>query len=165
MREKPRYPGIRVTANGNQLVSYHTRKHAITTDAGIFLSHSLLPLRAAELAPSRPTRRENVNVPGHNTIAVKPKANTLLRGGAIAHSVCGQRVVNFTSGQGIVYGVEQYYHAPGKCSTMVLEVGARALTKHALNVHCGHDDVVMARWIPAGSFCLARTRSRPPIRR
>jgi pyruvate-ferredoxin/flavodoxin oxidoreductase len=50
-------------------------------------------------------------------------------------------VVNFTSGQGIVYGVEQYYHAPGKCSTMVLEVGARALTKHALNVHCGHDDI------------------------
>jgi pyruvate-ferredoxin/flavodoxin oxidoreductase len=49
--------------------------------------------------------------------------------------------VNFTSGQGILYGVEQYYHAPGKCSTMVLEVVARALTKHALNVHCGHDDV------------------------
>ena len=50
-------------------------------------------------------------------------------------------MVNFTSGQGIVYGVEQYYHAPGKGSTMVLEVGARALTKHALNVHCGHDDI------------------------
>ena len=48
--------------------------------------------------------------------------------------------MNFTSGQGIVYGMEQYYHAPGKFSTMVLEVGARALTKHALNVHCGHDD-------------------------
>jgi pyruvate-ferredoxin/flavodoxin oxidoreductase len=61
--------------------------------------------------------------------------------GAIAHSVCGKRVVNYTSGQGVVYGVEQYYHAPGKCSTMVLEVAARALTKHALNVHCGHDDV------------------------
>ena len=38
---------------------------------------------------------------------------------------------------------EQYYHAPGKCSIMVLEVGARALTKHALNVHCGHDDGAM----------------------
>ena len=50
-------------------------------------------------------------------------------------------MVNFTSGQGVVYGVEQYYHAPGKGSTMVLEVGARALTKHALNVHCGHDDI------------------------
>src|SRR5438046_9011890 len=59
----------------------------------------------------------------------------------MAYSVCGKRVVNYTSGQGVVYGVEQYYHAPGKCSTMVLEVAARALTKHALNVHCGHDDV------------------------
>jgi hypothetical protein len=34
MREKPRYPGIRVTANGNQLVSYHTETRI--TDAGIF---------------------------------------------------------------------------------------------------------------------------------
>ena len=40
--------------------------------------------------------------------------------------------------------MEQYYHAPGKFSTMVLEVGARALTKHALNVHCGHDDFYAA---------------------
>jgi pyruvate-ferredoxin/flavodoxin oxidoreductase len=40
--------------------------------------------------------------------------------------------------------LEQYFHAPGKCSTMVVEVAARALTKHALNVHCGHDDVYAA---------------------
>ncbi len=40
--------------------------------------------------------------------------------------------------------MEQYYHAPGKLCTMVLEVGARALTKHALNVHCGHDDFYAA---------------------
>src|SRR4029077_14360729 len=59
---------------------------------------------------------------------------------ATAYSVAGRRTVNFTSGQGIVYAMEQYYHAPGKLSTMVLEIGARALTKHALNVHCGHDD-------------------------
>ena len=59
-------------------------------------------------------------------------------------SVAGRRTVNFTSGQGIVYAMEQYYHAPGKFSTMVLEVGARALTKHALNVHCGHDDFYAA---------------------
>ena len=32
----------------------------------------------------------------------------------------------------------------GKLSTMVLEIGARALTKHALNVHCGHDDFYAA---------------------
>jgi pyruvate-ferredoxin/flavodoxin oxidoreductase len=78
---------------------------------------------------------------GQSTLAVEAEGEHAAQGGAIAHSVCGKRVVNFTSGQGIVYGVEQYDHAPGKCSTMVLEVVARALTKHALNVHCGHDDV------------------------
>ena len=34
MKQKPRFPGIRVTANGNQLVSYHTE--ARIADAGIF---------------------------------------------------------------------------------------------------------------------------------
>ena len=34
LRDKLLYPGIRVTANGNQLVSYHTETRI--TDAGIF---------------------------------------------------------------------------------------------------------------------------------
>ena len=82
-----------------------------------------------------------LNVFGRNTLAVEAEGEHAAQGGAIAYSVCGRRAVNFTSGQGIVYGIEQYYHAPGKASTMVVEVVARALTKHALNVHCGHDDV------------------------
>src|SRR5688572_13471687 len=82
-------------------------------------------------------RRREIECLGGNTIAIEAEGEHAAQGGAIAHSVCGKRVVNYTSGQGVVYGVEQYYHAPGKCSTMVLEVGARALTKHALNVHCG----------------------------
>jgi hypothetical protein len=35
MRDKPPYPGIRVTANGNQLVSYYTETRI--ADAGIFI--------------------------------------------------------------------------------------------------------------------------------
>src|SRR5579872_6238429 len=137
MREKPRYPGIRVTANGNQLVSYHTETRI--TDAGIF--YPITPSTEGGELYQQAYAEGKLNVFGHNTIAVEAEGEHAAQGGAIAHSVCGQRVVNFTSGQGVVYGVEQYYHAPGKCSTMVLEVGARALTKHALNVHCGHDDV------------------------
>ena len=34
MHAKPRYPGTRVTVNGNQLVSYHTE--ARVADAGVF---------------------------------------------------------------------------------------------------------------------------------
>src|SRR6266850_1317740 len=137
MKQKPRFPGIRVTANGNQLVSYHTE--ARIADAGVF--YPITPSTEGGELYQQAFAEGKLNVFGGNTIAVEAEGEHAAQGGAIAHSVCGKRVVNYTSGQGIVYGVEQYYHAPGKCSTMVLEVGARALTKHALNVHCGHDDV------------------------
>lgn len=132
-----RYPGIRVTANGNQLVSYHTETRI--ADAGVF--YPITPSTEGGELFQQAYAEGKLNVFGGNTIAIETEGEHAAQGGAIAHSVCGKRVVNFTSGQGVVYGVEQYYHAPGKGSTMVLEVGARALTKHALNVHCGHDDV------------------------
>ncbi|HMF97228.1 MAG TPA: 2-oxoacid:acceptor oxidoreductase family protein [Vicinamibacterales bacterium] len=137
MIEKPRYPGIRVTANGNQLVSYHTETRI--AEAGVF--YPITPSTEGGELYQQAFAEGKLNVFGRNTIAVEAEGEHAAQGGAIAHSVCGKRVVNYTSGQGVVYGVEQYYHAPGKCSTMVLEVAARALTKHALNVHCGHDDV------------------------
>ena len=137
MQTRPRYPGIRVTANGNQLVSYHTETRI--ADAGVF--YPITPSTEGGELYQQAFAEGKLNVFGRNTIAVEAEGEHAAQGGAIAHSVCGKRVVNYTSGQGVVYGVEQYYHAPGKCSTMVLEVAARALTKHALNVHCGHDDV------------------------
>ena len=137
MKGRPPYPGIRVTANGNQLVSYHTE--ARIADAGIFFP--ITPSTEGGELYQQAFTEGNLNVFGRSTIAVEAEGEHAAQGGAIAYSVCGKRVVNYTSGQGVVYGVEQYYHAPGKCSTMVLEVGARALTKHALNVHCGHDDI------------------------
>ncbi len=132
-----RFPGIRVTANGNQLVSYHTETRI--ADAGVF--YPITPSTEGGELFQQAYAEGHLNVFGGNTIAIETEGEHAAQGGAIAHSVCGKRVVNFTSGQGVVYGVEQYYHAPGKASTMVLEVGARALTKHALNVHCGHDDI------------------------
>jgi pyruvate-ferredoxin/flavodoxin oxidoreductase len=134
---KARYPGIRVTANGNQLVSYYTETRI--ADAGVF--YPITPSTEGGELFQQAYAEGHLNVFGGNTIAIETEGEHAAQGGAIAHSVTGKRVVNFTSGQGIVYGVEQYYHAPGKGSTMVLEVGARALTKHALNVHCGHDDI------------------------
>ena len=140
MKVAARYPGIRVTANGNQLVSYHTETRI--ADAGVF--YPITPSTEGGELFQQAYAEGHLNVFGHNTIAIETEGEHAAQGGAIAHSVCGKRVVNFTSGQGVVYGVEQYYHAPGKASTMVLEVGARALTKHALNVHCGHDDIYAA---------------------
>ncbi|HET9334468.1 MAG TPA: 2-oxoacid:acceptor oxidoreductase family protein [Gemmatimonadota bacterium] len=55
-------------------------------------------------------------------------------------SMTGLRATNFSSGQGIAYMHESLYAAVGKRLTYVLNVAARAMTKHALNVHAGHDD-------------------------
>ena len=135
-----RFPGIRVTANGNQLVSYHTETRI--ADAGVF--YPITPSTEGGELFQQAYAEGHLNVFGQSTIAIETEGEHAAQGGAIAHSVCGKRVVNFTSGQGLVYGLEQYYHAPGKGSTMVIEIGARALTKHALNVHCGHDDIYAA---------------------
>jgi pyruvate-ferredoxin/flavodoxin oxidoreductase len=140
MTASARYPGIRVTANGNQLVSYHTETRIC--DAGVF--YPITPSTEGGELFQQAYAEGHLNAFGQNTIAIETEGEHAAQGGAIAHSVCGKRVVNFTSGQGVVYGLEQYYHAPGKASTMVIEVGARALTKQALNVHCGHDDIYAA---------------------
>lgn len=137
---KPKYPGIRITTNGNHLVSYHTE--ARITDGGVF--YPITPSTEMGEDYQLSCAEGGLNVLGRLKLAIEAEGEHAAHGGAIALSTTGKRVVNFTSGQGIVYGLEQYYHAPGKLSTMVLEVSARALTKHALNVHCGHDDIYAA---------------------
>ncbi len=140
MSTQPRYPGIRITTNGNHLVSYHTE--ARIADGGVF--YPITPSTEMGEDFQLSTAEGRTGVFGWPTLAVEAEGEHAAQGGAIALSTTGKRVVNFTSGQGIVYGIEQYYHAPGKLSTMVLEVSARALTRHALNVHCGHDDIYAA---------------------
>ena len=134
---KVKYPGIPLTTNGNQLVSYYTE--ARITDAGVF--YPITPSTEMGENYQLAWAEGNLNVFGRSKIAIETEGEHAAQGGAIAASVTGKRVVNFTSGQGLIYGIEQYYHAPGKLSTMVVQVAARALTKHALNVHCGHDDI------------------------
>jgi pyruvate-ferredoxin/flavodoxin oxidoreductase len=135
-----KYPGIRITTNGNQIVAYHTEGRL--ADGGVF--YPITPSTEMGENFQLSYAEGNLTVFGDSKIAIETEGEHSAQGGAIALSLTGKRVVNFTSGQGIVYGLEQYYHAPGKLSTMVLEVAARALTKHALNVHCGHDDIYAA---------------------
>src|SRR5678809_45612 len=136
----PKYPGIRVTCNGNQLVTQYVETRI--TEGGVF--YPITPSTEGGEIYQGSYAQGELNVWGQQKIAVETEGEHAAQGGATAFSVAGRRTVNFTSGQGIGYAMEQYYHAPGKLSTMVLEVGARALTKHALNVHCGHDDFYAA---------------------
>lgn len=135
-RAKPKYPGIRVTCNGNQLVTQYVETRI--TEGGIF--YPITPSTEGGEIYQGSYAQGELNVWGQQKVAVETEGEHAAQGGATAFAVTGRRAVNFTSGQGIVYAMEQYFHAPGKLSTMVLEIGARALTKQALNVHCGHDD-------------------------
>ena len=132
----PKYPGVRITCNGNQLVAQWVETRI--TDGGIF--YPITPSTEGGEIYQASYATGELNVWGGQKVAAETEGEHSAQGGATAFAVSGKRAVNFTSGQGIAYAMEQYYHAPGKFSTMVLEVGARALTKHALNVHCGHDD-------------------------
>jgi pyruvate-ferredoxin/flavodoxin oxidoreductase len=136
----PKYPGVPVTCNGNQLVAQYVETRI--TEGGVF--YPITPSTEGGEIYQGSFAQGELNVWGQQKIAVECEGEHAAQGGATAFAVAGRRTVNFTSGQGIVYAMEQYYHAPGKFSTMVLEVGARALTKHALNVHCGHDDFYAA---------------------
>ena len=117
MADRPAYPGIRITTNGNQLVAYHTE--ARITDGGIF--YPITPSTEMGEQYQLAFAEGKLNVFGRPKIAIECEGEHAAQGGAIAFSVTGKRAVNFTSGQGIVYGVEQYYHAPGK----LLDHGAR----------------------------------------
>ncbi|PHS17466.1 MAG: oxidoreductase [Blastopirellula sp.] len=138
-KKSPKYPGIRVTTNGNHLVASTA---ALIADSGVF--YPITPSTEMGEIYQNLYAKGQLTAFGESLIAVEAEGEHAAQGGAIAISVTGKRVVNFTSGQGVVYGLEQYYHAPGKLSTMIVELGARALTKHALNVHCGHDDLYAA---------------------
>jgi len=139
-RPKPKYPGVAVTCNGNQLVAQYVETRI--TEGGVF--YPITPSTEGGEIYQQSYASGELNVFGQSKIAIECEGEHAAQGGATAYAVTGKRTVNFTSGQGIVYAMEQYYHAPGKFSTMVLEVGARALTKHALNVHCAHDDFYAA---------------------
>jgi pyruvate-ferredoxin/flavodoxin oxidoreductase len=80
------------------------------------------------------------NVNGRRLLFFEPEGEHAAAAVTAGMSMMGLRATNFSSGQGIAYMHESLYPAVGKRLTYVLNVAARAITKHALNVHAGHDD-------------------------
>ena len=113
---KVKYPGIKVTLNGNQLMA---QTEALIADAEVF--YPITPSTEGGEMFELLYAKGQLNAFGKTFIAIEAEGEHAAQGGAIAISVTGKRTVNFTSGQGVVYGLEQYYHAPGKMCTMVLE--------------------------------------------
>jgi len=134
---KPQYPGIPTTCDGAEAV-VHVEIN-ITQGAGAFPITSSTTMGGGYNAAVMNGYR---NLWGDLLVFVEPEsehsAATICEGFAAA----GGRVTNFTSGQGLVLMKEVLYTIAGKRLGVVMNIGARALTSHALNVHAGHDDLM-----------------------
>jgi len=130
-----RYPGILKTGDGSSAVV--AMETAGSEASGAYpITPSTQMGEGWALAVSK--GQKNVN--GRNLIFFEPEGEHAAAGVTAGMSMVGLRSTNFSSGQGIAYMHESLYAAVGKRLTYVLNVASRAMTKHSLNIHAGHDD-------------------------
>ncbi len=130
-----KYPGIFKTEDGSSaVVSMET---AASEAAG---AYPITPSTQMGEGWAAAVARGDKNVNGRNLIFFEPEGEHAAAGVTAGMSMVGLRSTNFSSGQGIAYMHESLYAAVGKRLTYVLNVACRAMTKHSLNVHAGHDD-------------------------
>jgi pyruvate-ferredoxin/flavodoxin oxidoreductase len=131
-----KYPGITSTVDGSGAV--------VWVDANIVQGACAYPI-----TPSTPmgdgfaTEYANgkKNLWGESIRFLEPESEHSSASACEGFALAGGRVSNFTSGQGLILMKEVLYVISGKRLPVVFHIGARALTSHSLNVHCGHDDV------------------------
>ncbi|MCP4658596.1 MAG: pyruvate ferredoxin oxidoreductase, partial [bacterium] len=131
----PKYPGIPIAEDGSAAVVM--METAGSEAAGAYpITPSTQMGEGWALAVA--AGKHNVN--GRKLIFFEPEGEHAAAAVTAGMSMVGLRSTNFSSGQGIAYMHESLYAAVGKRLSYVLNVAARAMTKHALNVHAGHDD-------------------------
>ncbi len=131
----PRYPGVLQALDGSAAVV--AMETAASDAAGAYpITPSTQMGEGWAVAVAEGKR----NVNGRRLLFFEPEGEHAAAAVTAGMSMSGLRATNFSSGQGIAYMHESLYAAVGKRLTYVLNVAARAMTKHALNVHAGHDD-------------------------
>jgi pyruvate-ferredoxin/flavodoxin oxidoreductase len=130
-----KYPGIRMAMDGNSAVIMCEREASDAAGAyPITPSTQMGEYWAEEVATG------HINISGTPLIFVEPESEHAAAAVTAGMSMTGLRAVNFSSAQGVAFMHESLYAAVGKRLPYVLNIGARAITKASLNVHCGHDD-------------------------
>jgi pyruvate-ferredoxin/flavodoxin oxidoreductase len=137
MIDRSRYPGVAATADGSEAVVW-VETH-VSQGACAYPITSSTNMGAGYQAAQAAGKKNLWNEPlFFLELESEHSSASTCEGFALA----GGRVTNFTSGQGLVLMKEVLYTIAGKRLPAIFHVGARALTSQALNVHCGHDDVM-----------------------
>jgi pyruvate-ferredoxin/flavodoxin oxidoreductase len=131
----PKYPGVPEAMDGSTAVVL--METAASEAAG---AYPITPSTQMGEGWAEAVAAGKTNVQGRRLLFFEPEGEHAAAAVTAGMSMVGLRATNFSSGQGIAYMHESLYAAVGKRLTYVLNVAARAMTKHALNVHAGHDD-------------------------
>lgn len=131
-----KYPGIPGTTDGANMVVH---VQSLSADGGC--AYPITPSTAMGVAFQVNHSNGMKNVWGTELAWVQAESEHSAASACEGFAVAGGRVTNFTSGQGLILMKEVLYTISGKRLPVVFEIGARALTSQALNVHAGHDDV------------------------
>ena len=132
---EPRFPGTTEAMDGSTAVVM--METAASEGAGAYPITPSTQMGEGWAAAVAEGKR---NVNGRRLLFFEPEGEHAAAAVTAGMSMTGLRAANFSSGQGVVYMHESLYPAVGKRLTYVLNIAARAITKHALNVHAGHDD-------------------------
>ena len=132
-----RFPGIPAVADGSEAVAHvETRVAEAACAYPITPSTTMAALYQAAVADGK------TDLWGTALRFVQPESEHSSASAAEGFALAGGRVTNFTAGQGLILMKEVLYVIAGKRLPAVFHIGARALTSQALNIHCGHDDVM-----------------------
>jgi pyruvate-ferredoxin/flavodoxin oxidoreductase len=135
---KAKYPGIATVIHGNGAVA-HVMGHV----CGGVIGYPITP--STEISEIYEATRADggVNVWGRHPFFFSPEGEHSAQSGALGAALTGgQFISNASSSQGILYGLESHFVTVGKkVGGFVLQVAARVVSKHSLNVMAGHDDV------------------------
>ena len=134
----PRFPGEQVVINGNGAVA-HVMSHVCGGVIGFPITPSTEISELYEAARAEGRR----NVWGKHPFFFEPEGEHSAQSGALGAALTGgQYVSNASSSQGILYAMESHFVTVGKkIGGFVLQIAARVVSKHSLNVMAGHDDV------------------------
>src|SRR5210317_2190828 len=130
-----KYPGKRVAMDGNTAAIMCERESSDAAGAYPITPSTQMGEYWAENAA-----KGHLNISERPLIFIEPEGEHAAAAVTAGLSMTGLRASNFSSGQGIAYMHESLYAAVGKRLTYVLNVACRAMTKHSLNIHAGHDD-------------------------
>ncbi len=130
------FPGIPTTSDGAGMVVW-VETHITQGACAYPITSSTTMGGGYQAEVANGTR----NMWGEELAFIEPESEHSAASTCEGFAVAGGRVTNFTSGQGLILMKEVLYTISGKRLPIVFHIGARALTSHSLNVHCGHDDI------------------------